>query len=37
MPTPSESAAHTQAIYELEALQTDLFIQWRDKSLPERV
>lgn len=36
MPTPSKSAAQTQAMYELEALQQDLFIQWRDKSLPRQ-
>ncbi|WP_157598791.1 hypothetical protein [Tateyamaria omphalii] len=36
MPPPSKSAARTQAMYELEALQTDLFIQWQDKSLPDQ-
>lgn len=35
MPTPSKTDARTQMMYELEALQTDLFINWRDKSLPQ--
>ncbi|MEM8654206.1 MAG: BrnA antitoxin family protein [Pseudomonadota bacterium] len=36
MATPSKAAAHTQAMYELERLQNDLFCQWRDKSLPKQ-
>lgn len=35
MPMPSKSQAHTEMMYELEALQTDLFINWRDKSIPD--
>ncbi|MEO0767509.1 MAG: BrnA antitoxin family protein [Pseudomonadota bacterium] len=32
---PSKSQAHTEMMYELEALRTDLFINWRDKSIPD--
>lgn len=35
MPTPTKTTARTQAMYELEALQNDLFINWIDKSLPD--
>ncbi|WP_299046842.1 BrnA antitoxin family protein [uncultured Tateyamaria sp.] len=35
MPTPTKTTARTQAMYELEALQNDLFINWIDQSLPD--
>lgn len=36
MPIPSKAQAHTQMMYELEALQTDLFINWLDRSMPDK-
>lgn len=36
MPTPTKSAARTEMMYELEALQEDLFVHWIDKSLPDQ-
>ena len=36
MPIPSKTDARTQMMYELEALQTDLFVSWMDKSMPDK-
>ena len=36
MPTPSKAAAETQAMYELETLQKELTIMWKDQSLPDQ-
>ncbi|MEO1365032.1 MAG: BrnA antitoxin family protein [Pseudomonadota bacterium] len=35
MRTPSRNDARVQMMYELEALQDDLFIKWRDHSIPD--